>query len=142
VTIDDKPTPLSQQAADPIVEPPSWHGPVEALTGRVTKLEVAQAATTQKLAVIERKTDAQTVTLDSHTTKLDSINGHLATLVSTAADVVSNPTVRKYAVSILASVAIILGFVAAALAGRASSPTPAPAPAPAITVVVPKEAHS
>jgi hypothetical protein len=44
--------------------------------------------------------------------------------------------------SILASTAIILGFIAAALAGRASSTPPAPAPAPAITVVVPKEAHS
>jgi hypothetical protein len=142
MSADDHPTPLSQQAAEPVDDPPSWHGPVEALTGRVTKLEVAQAATTQKLAVIERKTDAQTVTLDSHTTKLDSINGHLTTLVSTAANVATNPTVRKYAMSILASTAIILGFIAAALAGRASSTPPAPAPAPAITVVVPKEAHS
>ena len=57
---DDNPTPLSQEAA-PITDPPSWHGPVTELSGRVTKLEIAAVATNKKLDTIEAKTDAQTI---------------------------------------------------------------------------------
>lgn len=60
---DDKPTPLSQQAAEPVDDPPSWHGPVKALDTRVTKLEAASVVTNAKLESIEKKTDAQTLIL-------------------------------------------------------------------------------
>lgn len=60
---DNTPTPLSQQAAEPVLEPPSWHGPVKALDGRVTKLEAAAVITNAKLESIEKKTDAQTLIL-------------------------------------------------------------------------------
>ena len=61
---DDNDTPLSQQAAEPIETPPkSWHGPVKALDGRVTKLEAMAVVTNKKLESIEQKTDAQTVIL-------------------------------------------------------------------------------
>jgi hypothetical protein len=60
---DDHPTPLSQQAAEPVEDPPSWHGPVEALDKRVTKLEAAAVVVQAKLESIEQKTDAQTLIL-------------------------------------------------------------------------------
>ena len=61
---DDNDTPLSQQAAEPIEpSPKSWHGPVKALDGRVTKLEAMAVVTNKKLESIEQKTDAQTVIL-------------------------------------------------------------------------------
>lgn len=92
MSADDKPTPLSQQAAEPIVEPPSWHGPVTELTGRVTKLEVAAVATNAKLDAIEKKTDAQTVML-----------GEIKGAVGAAA---KNPWVRAFLVALaLAAIA-------------------------------------
>ena len=114
---DDKPTPLSQQAAESVDDPPpkSWHGPVNALGERVGKLES---------------------TLEKHVASID------VSLASLVAQATKDPAVRRHLLSILGSVAVILSIVAAALAGRASSTPPAPAPAPAITVVVPKEAHS
>mgnify|MGYP000187328544 CR=1 FL=1 len=59
---DPNATPLSQQAAEP-ADPPSWHGPVKELGGRVTKLEAASVVTNAKLESIEKKTDAQTLIL-------------------------------------------------------------------------------
>ena len=59
---DENKTPLSQQAAEPS-DPPSWHFPVKALDGRVTKLEAAQVVVQAKLDSIEQKTDAQTLIL-------------------------------------------------------------------------------
>lgn len=59
---ESNPTPLSQEAAQP-VDAPSWSGPVNALGARVTQLEEAAVATTKKLETIEQKTDAQTLIL-------------------------------------------------------------------------------
>lgn len=67
---DDKPTPLSQQAAEPVDKTPSWKVPVDELREadarldtRVTKLEAAAVVTNAKLESIEKKTDAQTLIL-------------------------------------------------------------------------------
>ena len=117
---DDKPTPLSQQAAEPVDKTPSWIVPVKALQDADVRHE-------SRLAKLEEKLE----------TRLASIDGNLAALAGVAKD----PDFKRHLIAILGSVALILGLVASALAGRASSP-PAPAPAPAITVVVPKEAHS
>jgi hypothetical protein len=111
---DDHPTPLSQQAAEPVDPPPkSWHGPVRELRQDVDELKS---------------------TFAKHYASID------VSLASLVAQATKDPTVRKHLVSILGSIAFILTLVATALAARASA-TP-PTPAPAITVVVPKEAHS
>ena len=59
---EEKDTPQAVEVA-PVSDPPSWHGPVTELKGRVSKLEVAAVATNKKLDTIEAKTDAQTVIL-------------------------------------------------------------------------------
>jgi len=57
----DEPTTQSTIEVAPVVDPPSWHAPVKALDGRVTKLEIASVLTSKKLDAIESKTDTLTI---------------------------------------------------------------------------------
>ncbi len=83
-------TPRAIEVA-PAIEPPSWHGPVADLTGRVTKLEVAAVATNKKLDTIEAKTDTQTI-------MLGEIKGFVFGAAKTVAE---NPWARRLFFAIL-----------------------------------------
>lgn len=109
----------------------------EALETRLTDLVTKVDSLTSAMAKQEQDMAAQTTMLTNIGATQTAIGTDVASIAKSVAGVFANPSVRKLAYSALASLAVILGILAAWLTGRAAAPLTPPTPAPVVTIYAP-----